>query len=524
MFVADAISAEGLAHMEGNGLSLDVEHGLTGAKLAAKLRKSDAVVVRSATKIRADVLDEKSSVKVIGRAGIGVDNIDVSRATELGVVVLNTPDANAKTTAELAVAHIFSLSRNLTLADASVRAGTWERSRFTGTEIAGKTVGVVGYGTIGRMVAEICRAIGLAVLVHDPFVADSVIDGDGHAPSALAKLLKSSDYVTIHTPGSKETMGLIGAKELGMMKKSAYVIQCARGGIVDEGALAKELKSGGIAGAAVDVFTTEPVAPDNVLLKAPNVAFTPHLGASTAEAQRATGLAIARQLVTYFTTGEAVNAVNLPRVPAEQLEVSRPYLPLARGLGRLLAASCDAKPEALELCMDGFAADLPESVIMSEVLAGFLEPIHSVPVNQVNAISLAERSGIKLSVAKRHAPSEFATLLSLELRCGKRASTISGTLLGGAQPRIASYDGIELEAPLSGQVLLTVHDDRPGVVAMISTLLSKRRINITHMHVGSDAKGKQAAAFIRLDRMLPDELFKEISKARFVKSAMHLSL
>ena len=524
VLVADEISAEGVKCLREKGLKPVLEHALSDSKLSSWLCRADAVVVRSATKIRSDVLSDKTRIKVIGRAGIGVDNIDVAAATNHGIVVLNTPDANAATTAELALAHLFSLSRHITVADASVRSGRWERSKLMGTEIAGKTVGVIGYGTIGRIVASRCRGLELKVLVHDPFVSDEVITEDGHMPASLAKLLKSSDYVTIHTPGSKETMGLISRAELKRMKKSAFLIQCARGGIVDEAALAAALKAGDIAGAAVDVYTVEPLQKDNVLRNAPNIVFTPHLGASTAEAQNATGVAIASQLATFFETGEAVNAVNLPRVPADVLTVAKPYLPLARNLGRLLAARCTGRPQKLELEMVGLAADLPEIVIVSEALSGLLEPTLSVPVNQVNAIALAERQGLKLSVSRDHAPREFASLLELSLQCGKTKTSVAGTLLGGAQPRIASYAGIEIEAPLTGPVLITTHNDRPGVVASITSLLSKKRVNIRHMHVGSDHEGRRAAAFLCLDRKLPDKIVESILAIRNVSSVVHLNL
>ena len=524
VLVADEISKAGVKILQDKGLEPVLEHGLSESKLASWLRKVDAVIVRSSTKIFSNVLGDKTKISVIGRAGIGVDNIDVAAATNRGIVVLNTPDANAATTAELAIAHLFSLSRHLTTADASVRAGKWERSKLIGTEIAGKTIGIVGYGTIGRIVAERSRGLNLKVLVYDPFVSKEMIADEGNESSGLAKLLKESDFVTIHAPGNKDTMGMIGKKELALMKKSAYLIQCARGGIVVEEDLAAALKAGKIAGAAVDVFSTEPLPKDNVLRKAPNLVFTPHLGASTAEAQHATGHAIASQIATFLKTGEAVNAVNLPRVAADVLAEAKPYLPLAKNLGYLLGHSCSSLPVKLDVHMAGLAADLPETVIVSEALAGMLEPRLSIPVNQVNAISLAERQGLKVSVRRDHTAREFATLLSLSLECHNVEHKVSGTLLGGAQPRIANYEGIEIEAPLTGPVLITTHKDKPGVVANLASVLSKRRINISHMHVGSDKELGRAAAFICLDKMLDDGVVKSIAKTRHIDSVTHLHL
>ena len=520
VLVADRLSDEGLTCLKQNGIDARLETGLSDAKLKAQLAKVDGVVVRSATKLTAKVLPEKSKLRVIGRAGIGVDNIDVARATELGLVVLNTPDANATTTAELAVAHIFGMARHLAAADASVREGKWDRSKYTGTEISGKTVGIVGYGTIGRIVATRCRGLALQVMIHDPFVPDNVVSDDGYQPASLKKLLAASDFVTIHTPGSKETMGLIGRKELAAMKTSAYLIQCARGGIVDEEALAQALHKGAIAGAAVDVFTTEPLPAQHPLRSAPNIAFTPHLGASTKEAQRATGLAIAEQLGTYFRTGEAINAVNLPRIPADQLAVTKPYIPLAKNLGQLLAATCKMSPKHLKLELLGEAAELSASVVLAEAVAGLLANRLSFPLNQVNALAVAERQGLHLESAASHASTDFATMLKLSLRCGSKEVTVAGTLLGGDQPRLAYFDGIELEAPLTGSVLLTTHHDRPGVIAQVAGHLAEKRINITHMHVGSE--GKRAASFIRLAKPLSDQVVARIAKVPSIKSVVSM--
>lgn len=521
VLVADRLSDEGLLCLRANGIEPAVETGLSDAKLKARLAKVEGVVVRSATKLTAKVLPAgRSKLRVIGRAGIGVDNIDVARATELGLAVLNTPDANATTTAELAIAHIFGCARRLAAADASVRAGEWDRAKYTGTEIAGKTAGVLGYGTIGRIVAQRCRGLGLKVMVHDPFVPAGVVEEDGCEAATLKKLLAGSDFVTIHTPGGKATEGLIGRRELALMKSTAYLIQCARGGIVAEEDLALALNKGGIAGAAVDVFTAEPLPAGHVLRGARNIAFTPHLGASTKEAQRATGLAIAEQLGQFFRSGEAVNAVNLPRVPGDVLDVTRPYLPLAKNLGLLLAASCSLNPRQLTMALQGEAAELPESVVLAEAVSGLLGGRLSFPVNQVNAAAVAERQGLKLAVEKSAASREFATMLRLRLRCGREEVEVAGTLLGGDQPRIAYFDGIELEAPLTGPALLTTHHDRPGVIAEITALLAELKINITHMHVGS--AGKRAAAFIRMARPLPDRYVAQVRRLRNVKSAVSM--
>ena len=524
VLVADNIAQEGMELMRSNGIKLVAEQGLTDAKLARLLCKVDGVVVRSATQIRAKVLSSRSTIKVIGRAGIGVDNIDVPCASELGIVVINTPDANAVTTAELVIAHIFSLARHLTVADASVRVGKWERGKLIGTEISGKAVGIIGFGTIGRLVAVRCRALGLNVFIHDPFVAESVIVNDGYMPATLPMLLKQADFVTVHTPGSPQTMGLIGAAELKRMKKKAYLIQCARGGIVDEKALAASLKAGAIAGAAVDVFTSEPVTKSNPLLKAPNITFTPHLGASTAEAQKATGVAIAKQLVTFFATGEAVSAVNMMRIPADLLDIAKPYIALARCLGGLLRATSDTNPEQLDITLHGHAVDVPEHILSAEMLAGMLGPRLSMQVNIINAQALAERQGIKVSISKVQAARDFTSLIEARIRCGKRTHSLAGTLLGGKQPLLVRFENFELEAPLTGHLLFTIHKDRPGVIAELTSILAAKRINITHMHVASAATGKQAASCLRLGIGLSDAMLRQIASLDAVKSALQLQV
>ena len=380
ILIADKVSAECAKILEAGGLDVIVETGLAPKELASRLKRVDGVIVRSATKIRSQVLSDKSRIRVIGRAGIGVDNIDVDAASELGIAVLNTPDANANTTAELAVAHLFSISRGLPAADASVRAGKWERSRLVGSEISGKTLGVLGFGTIGKIVAQKCRALGMQVMICDPFVADEVVSEAGFVPRDLAGMLPECDYLSIHAPLTKDTIGLIGKRELARMKPSAYLIHCARGGIVDEQALADALNREKLAGAAIDVFGSEPPTSANPLLSARNTFFTPHLGASTHEAQTATGLAIARQLVTFFSTGEAINAVNMPRFGKHELSLAQPYCELMGILGKIMAATGASKIKQISLQLEGEAAELSEALLLNAALIGLLADSFATPV------------------------------------------------------------------------------------------------------------------------------------------------
>ncbi|MGH8644016.1 MAG: hydroxyacid dehydrogenase, partial [Gammaproteobacteria bacterium] len=329
IFVADAIAEEGLALLRESGFTTVVETGLSEAALCQRISDCEAVIVRSATFITESVIAAGRALRVIGRAGVGVDNIDVAAATERGIVVLNTPDANATTTAELTLAHLLSLSRHLPAADRSMRAGRWERSRFLGTEVAGKVLGVIGYGTIGRIVAARCLGLTMRVLAHDPFVTESTLIADGVEPASLDRVLAEADFLTLHCPLTDKTRGFINAKRLVQMKLGARLINCARGELLDEQALLIALESGHLAGAALDVFAQEPPT-GSALLSSDKLVFTPHLGASTQEAQVAVGVAVARRVANYLSRGEAINAVNLPHVPTEEMQRIRPYQDLAR--------------------------------------------------------------------------------------------------------------------------------------------------------------------------------------------------
>ena len=522
VLIADKVSAECARILAAGDLQVVTETGLAPRDLARRLQSVDGVIVRSATKIRADVLSAKSRIRVIGRAGIGVDNIDVEAASELGIAVLNTPDANANTTAELAVAHLFSISRSLPAADASVRAGKWERSRLVGSEISGKTVGVLGFGTIGRIVAQKCQALGMQVAVCDPFVADEVITEAGFTPRDLAGMLPECDYLTIHAPLTKDTVGLIGGRELARMKPGAYLIHCARGGMVDEKALARALKSGHLAGAAIDVFSAEPPAAGNPLLAARNTVFTPHLGASTREAQTATGLAIAKQVVTFFSTGEAINAVNIPRFLQHEIAVARPYCDLMTILGKIMAAAAGSKIKHIGLQLEGDAADLSETLLLNAALIGILADSLETPVNQVNALRIADNHGIRCEVTKSMRTSGFAGLVGLQVTAGRSRRAVAGTLLGGRVPHLVRLDDCELEAPLSGHAIITRHDDRPGVIAKVSQLLAKRRLNITNMHVGQSSRSGKAAALIGISKPLPPATYQAIGRIAEVREALSI--
>ncbi len=505
ILIADKISPAGMAWLEDRaGIDAVFLPGQDEDQLVASIAAYDAVIVRSATRITAPVLAAGARLKVIGRAGIGVDNIDVAGATERGVVVLNTPDANATTTAELTIAHLLSLSRNLPHADRSVRGGSWERAAFMGTEIAGKTLGVVGYGTIGRLVAARALALKMTVLVHDPFVTDEVVRGEGCRPLGFEALLAAADYVTLHCPVTDRTRGLIGADQLAAMPAGSRLINCARGALVDEAALVAALVSGHLAGAALDVFAAEPPVA-SPLLGLDNVVLTPHLGASTREAQVAVGTQIAQQVVQFLETGEPVNAVNLPAVSAEQLARVRPWQGLARALGRLVGALAAGPLERIEVTLNGCPDEVDTHLVAVDAVVGYLGNQFSGAVNQVNAPTLAQRQGIKLVEARSAQVSDYRTRLDVTGTGAWGAVGVSGTLFDERYPRLVRIGDFDIEAVLEGDLLITRHDDRPGVAADFSRVIADAGVNITRLHLGPVREEGHAMAVVGLGRPLAAE-------------------
>lgn len=525
VLVADNIAEDGVNFLRAQpGLDVEFAPGLSPDALREKVKDADALVVRSAVQVTADIINAAERLTVIGRAGIGVDNIDVDAATEHGIVVMNTPDANATTTAELALAHLFSLSRHLPRADASVRAGEWKRAQFVGTELTGKTIGVVGYGTIGRIVAKRCLGLEMHVLGFDPFVTKAVFEADGITAVDMDELLAQADYITIHCPFSEKTRHLFDAARIAKMKPGARLINCARGGIVDEAALLEALQSGHLAGAALDVFEQEPPR-DSPLLKLPNIVFTPHIGASTAEAQFAVGIEIAKQIATFFTSGEAVNAVNLPRISSQALLRLRPYQELVYRLGRMLSLMLPAHITQLELSLHGSAAELTAQPLIAEALVGLLQDRLSSPVNRINALNVAKRQGMQISESRSENTHGYLTLLRLTASSaeGDKVS-LAGTLFDERLPRLVRINNYEIEAVLEGHILFFRHYDRPGVVGALGSILGKEGINISRMQLGDERGTDKAVALLQLSRPLNEEVMKRILEIEAITKVDQLSL
>lgn len=524
VFVADKVADAGVAFLrEQPGLQIDFTPGLDAEGIKEHLRGAEALIVRSAVQVSAEVIAAADKLKVIGRAGIGVDNIDVDAATERGIVVMNTPDANATTTAELALAHMLSLSRHLPRADASVRAGKWQRSAFVGAEIAGKTVGVIGFGTIGRIAASRCLGLKMRVLAYDPFVTREVFEQEGVEQADLYALLAQADYVTLHCPLNDKTRDLIDAGRIARMKAGARIINCARGGIVNEAALAEALRSGHLAGAALDVFEREPPA-GSPLLELPNVVFTPHIGASTAEAQVAVGVEIARQVATYLRTGEAINAVNLPPISSETLRRLRPYQELACRLGRLLALMLPTPIERVELSLHGRAAELDSHPIAAEAIVGLLRERLSSPVNRINALHVARRQGIVLTESRTEETHGYVTLVRLRAHSNGEQVTLAGTLFDERHPRLVRINDYEIEAFLEGNLLLTRHADQPGVVGALGCILGEQQVNIGRMQLGMVPGGDKAVAVLEISQPLSEALMERIAAIPAISKVAQISL
>lgn len=524
VLIADILHEQGKAYLAAQpDIIVDVATGLSEAALCERIADYDGLVVRSKTRVTAPVIAAAKRLKVIGRAGIGVDNIDVAAATDNGIVVCNTPDSNATTTAELAIAHLLSLSRNLPQADRSVRAGEWQPARFIGAEVTGKTVGVIGFGTIGRIFTERCLGLKMHVLVYDPFVTPKAIEERGAEACDLDVLLARADYVSLHCPMMDKTRNLLNAAKLAAMKPGARLINCARGGLVDEVALHDVLKSGHLAGAALDVFADEPPK-GSPLLTLESLVATPHLGASTEEAQQAVSIKIAETIAAFLTTGAVNDAINLPRIPADQLSRARHYQELAHALGSVIGELAKGPIVEFDVAMFGRAAEFDPRTITTQALAGLLGKSVATPVNQVNAGPLAQRQGIKVVETRSEAMQDYVSLIEIHAKTATGVTSVAGTLLGGRHPRIVRVDGHDVEAVPEGHILFTRHEDRPGVVGALGGILGREGVNISRMQIGNGAGKPEAIALIGISAPLTDAILEEVRRIPAIRQAVQIEL
>ncbi len=524
ILISDKLAEDGINFLnEQDDIQIRIQTGLNEDELCEIIPEYDALLIRSDTQVTAKVLQAAKNLKVVGRAGIGVDNVDLETAMEQGVIVMNTPDANATTTAELAIAHMFSLSRNLPVANQSVRDGKWERSKLTGAEVTHKTLAILGFGTIGRIVAQRGNGLGMRVIAFDPFVAPEIFEQNGAEMVDLETLVKQADYLTLHCPLLEKTRNIISREQLALMKKSARLINCARGGLVDEAALHDALKEGHIAGAALDVYEQEPPK-DSPLLGLDNIVFTPHLGASTKEAQVAVSVEIARQVVKYLQTGEAVNALNLPRLSADEIKHAQPFMNLAKILGKVLVGLIDQPIQKLEVAVFGKAAQGKIRPISTEAMVGLLAGQFSTPVNRVNVENIAKRQGISLIESQSEESEGYQSLIKIIGHCADKSVSLAGTLLGDHHPRLVSINHFEIEVVPEGTLLITSHHDKPGVIAAISSILGAANINITRMQVSVADEKQSAMMVISVSDPLNEVVLKSVCEVPAVHSARQIVL
>ena len=499
VLVADDLSAEGVEILRKAGLQVDVRVGLKPEELEAAVGDYDAIAVRSATKITAKVLEKASRLRVVGRAGVGVDNVDLEAATRRGVVVMNTPGGSSVTVAELAVAMMLALSRHIAQATASIKSGKWEKKRFQGHELSGKTLGVVGIGNIGSVVVDRARAMKMHVVAFDPFVSEEAAAKMGVELVALDQVWKRADVISLHVPFTEKTRNVVNAATLAQMKKGVLIVNCARGGLVDEKALADALSTGQVAGAALDVFEKEPVAPENPLLKLDNFICTPHLGASTEEAQAAVAVAIAEQLAAFLTRGEVKNAVNVPSMSRESMERFGPYLELAGKLGSLVAQIAPSGVREVRVSYAGDVAEAPPRPLTAAVLKGLLSHVEARPVNEVSAPGIARERGITVREEQVAGQQDYASLVTVAVAGQGGEAVVAGTLFGRRDARIVRVNQFRLEAVPEGNIILCVNDDSPGVVGNIGTALGAAGVNIARISLSRDEAGAAAVSLINVD-------------------------
>ena len=528
VLIADKLSPAAVAIFRERGIEAEVKTSLAPAELRVIIGEYDGLAVRSATKVTREVLDAAPRLRVVGRAGIGVDNVDVTSATARGVVVMNTPHGNAITTAEHAIAMMFALARQIPEASASTKAGKWEKNRFMGTELTGKTLGLVGAGNIGSIVAAKAAGIGMRVIAYDPFLSERRATEIGAEKVELDALLARADVVSLHAPMTEQTRNILSRERLFAMKRGARVVNCARGGLVDEAALADALREGHLAGAALDVFETEP-ATDSPLFALENVVCTPHLGAATAEAQEKVALQIAEQMSDFLLSGAVANAINMPSVSAEEAPRLRPYMELARLLGgmagQLTAAQADGGNHAIRAIRveyEGQAAELNRRPLTAAKLAGVLAPMMGA-VNMVNAPVLARERGIDVAETVLERSGDYATLLRVTVEAEGFTRSIAGTLVGNGRARLVEIKGIAVEAEFAPHMLYVTNQDRPGFIGRFGMLLADAGINIATFHLGRNAPGGDAICLVGLDGPVPDAVLAAVRALPLVVRAVPLA-
>ncbi len=514
VLIADKLSPQAIDVFKQRGVEADVKTGLTPEEILKIIGDYDGLAVRSATKATAALIKAGKKLKVIGLAGIGVDNVDIPAATANGVVVMNTPFGNSVTTAEHTISLMMSLARQIPQANASTHAGKWEKSGFMGVELAGKTLGLIGAGNIGSIVADRAQGLKMRVVAYDPFLSKERAEALNIEKVELDELLKRADFITLHTPLTEGTKNILNKDSLAKCKKGVRIVNCARGGLVNEADIKAAIESGQVAGAAFDVFEEEP-AKSNILFGMPQVICTPHLGASTTEAQENVAVQVAEQMADYLTTGAVTNALNIPSMSAEDAAKLKPYLQLVDQLGSFAGQLTEHGLKQVKIDYEGKAAKLNTKPLTAVALKGILSPLIE-GVNMVNAPVIAAERAIDVSSTSHDRAGDYQTLIRITVVTEKRTRTVSGTLFAD-KPRIVEVNGIKLEAGLGAKTLYVNNDDKPGFIGSLGTLLGKHGINIAYFHLGRNEAGSEAIALVEVDQSISADVMAEIAKLPSVK-------
>jgi len=509
VLISDQMDPKAAEIFRAGGVEVDEKVGLTKDELKAIIGQYDGLAIRSATKVTPDVLEAATNLKVIGRAGIGVDNVDIPAATARGIVVMNTPFGNSITTAEHAVAMMFALARELPEANASTQAGKWEKNRFMGVELTSKTLGLIGAGNIGSIVADRALGLRMKVIAYDPFLTPERAVDLGVEKVELDELLARADFITLHTPLTDQTRNILSRENIAKTKRGVRIINCARGGLIDEAALKEALESGQVAGAALDVFVEEP-AKANPLFGTPGLVATPHLGASTTEAQVNVAIQVAEQMSEFLTRGGVTNALNMPSLSAEEAPKLKPYMALAEKLGSLVGQLEGRHASGVSIEVEGAAAQLNQKPITGAVLAGLMK-VYSDTVNMVNAPFLAKERGFDVREVRHDREGDYHTLVRVSVRTPDGEKTVAGTLFANAAPRLVDMFGIRVEAELEGQMIYIVNDDTPGFIGRLGTTLGEAGVNIGTFSLGRRAAGGEAVALVSVDSKVGDDLVARLT-------------
>jgi len=527
IFVADEVSDSGLQPLRDAEFTVEKRVGLSPADLPAAMSGCAGLVVRSETKVTAELMDRTPDLRVVGRAGVGVDNIDVPAATARGIVVMNAPDGNTITTAEHTMALLIALARRVPQANSSLRAGRWERKKFIGVELQGKTLGILGLGRIGRTVASRANAFGMKIVAFDPFIAPDQARDLGIEVVPFDEVLARADFLTVHTPLTVETRAMVDGEAFAKMKKGVRVINCARGGLIDEDALYEAIKSGKVAGAALDVFVQEPPPSDHPLLALEEVIATPHLGASTTEAQEGVAFTVAEQMRDYLLTGALQGAVNVPALGAKELQTLQPFLQLAESLGRFQAQLVNGAVREVRIEYAGEIVDQNAAPVTRSFLAGLLRDV-SARVNAVNAFLIAEERGITITSTYLRSASDSVPAIRSRVITSANEDSLAGTLFGygeqARQGRITEINGFHIEAIPHGHMLVMRNRDVPGVIGKVGTILGEGGINISRFHLGRRERGGEAMAVIEVDAPVDTQTLGALRSFEYVLSAQEIEL